>query len=188
MKAIPIAAMALLAAACSAPDGGDSAVPRIHAYPRLQLPDTAMTPAEGTPLRFYINAAATASRPRPDWLDVAYPALGITLHISFTRSTSAEIPAVMENRMERLMLNAGNAELRMEEFTNSAGFDIAMAETPGATTPLQFLATDHSEWVVSGAAYLADPMSAAAVDSLRPAIEAVRRDVARSLSTLSPLP
>lgn len=188
MRTAPIAALALLAAACSAPDDATTAVPRIHAYPRLQLPDSAMTPTEGTPLRFDINTAATASRPRPDWLDVAYPTLGITLHISFTHAPAPEIPAVMDNRMERLMLNAGNAELKMAESTNAAGFDIALAEAPGAATPLQFLATDHEEWVVSGAAYLADPMSAAAVDSLRPAIEAVRRDIARSLSTLSPLP
>lgn len=182
MRLLP-AIVPLLLVSCSG--GGDTAtVPRRTAYPRPQLPDTAMIASRQAPMHFLVNAEARDTAPRPGWLDVAYPTLGASVHVSFTATDPLNIKAVKENRMERLMLNLGDAHAANSEFVNPAGYDILLSEAEGSLTPLQFLATDDSAWVVSGAVYFADPQAAEAVDSMRPIISALRRDLLKSLENL----
>lgn len=181
---VPVALLLTLGAiTCACGESANSdAIPRPRAYPRLQLPDTAMTPVADAPLHFVANAEAITSIPRPGWTDISYPNLGAEIHVSFTEVDSTEIPAVMDNRMERLLLNSGSREPRFDEFINEAGFDCLLARTDGISTPLQFLATDHRCYVVSGAVYF--PEYAEATDSLRPATEAIQTDILRALQAL----
>ena len=161
------------------------AVPRRKAYARVELPDTVMRTADGTPLRMMVNASALTSIPRPGWLDIAYPTLGATVHVTFTETQGIEeLEAVKTNRMERLMLNAGEGESESGEYSNGHGFNIYIMKSEGTATPVQFLATDDSAWVVSGAAYFDVNPGPGAVDSLRPMVEAVERDIVESLSSL----
>lgn len=189
MKPLLIFITAAAALAGCSHGGGDAnvAVPRRHAYPRPQLPDTSMVTVPGAPLRFDVNAAATVTAPREGWLDVAYPSLGITLHTSFTPTSPQGVGEVMENRLERIMLNSGNRSPQWREWTNRAGFAVAVATTEGSATPVQFVATDSCRWVVSGAAYFSRPGDAAGVDSLRPVISAIERDVLAAFDSLAPL-
>lgn len=92
--------------------------------------------------------------------------------------------AVKENRMERLVLNSGDRPSEHTEFINPNGFSVLMARTDGSTTPIQFLATDDSAWVVSGAVYFADPSATTAVDSIRPIADAISDDLFRALRQL----
>lgn len=160
-------------------------VPRRTAYPRPQLPDTVLADYKPAPLLFFINADASASSPRPGWLDIRYPMLGATIHVTFTETTAAQIEDVRRNRMERLMLNTGDKPSTHSEFTNPSGFDILVSETDGATTPLQFLASDGSRWVVSGATYFDNPAATVSTDSIRPIVKAIRRDIIEALKNLS---
>ena len=182
MKFIHLCLVALAAAACTKQPAVE--IPLPHAYPRPALPDTAMVAAPDAPLHFLVNSQAVVSSPRPGWLDVAYPQLGATVHITFSRTDASEIETVKENRMERLILNAGERPTDFAEFTNNAGFNVLLAQTDGATTPIQFLATDNTAWVASGAVYFASPDATTAVDSLRPMLTAIRRDLARALQAL----
>jgi len=184
MRMILTAVMAaLLSAACS--EGGNKPVPRRRAYPRVEIPDTVMLQAEGMPLHMPVNAGAVVESPRPGWLDVTYPGLGAQLHITFTGvNSAAELAAVKANRMERLSLNAGERGGDAREYVNDYGFDIYVLRTDGSATPVQFLATDDSAWVVSGVAYFGTHPGSGAVDSLRPMVDAVERDIVKSLDAL----
>ena len=169
-------------AACTVSE--NNTFPRPTAYPRPQLPDTVMIATNLAPLHFLANRDAVVSSTRDGWLDIAYPSLGATVHVTFTRSTPRDIASVKENRMERLMLNAGDRPITFSEFTNAAGFNVLSAKTEASTTPLQFLATDDSEWVVSGAVYFSSPGVVNAHDSIRPMIDAINYDILRSLKSL----
>lgn len=160
-------------------------VPRRRAYPRVELPDTTMQPAPGVPLVMPVNSSAKVSSRQAGWLDVTYPSLGATLHVTFTPINSREeLEAVKANRMQRLLLNAGERGGEGSEYMNEHGFDIYLLRAEGVATPVQFLATDDSAWVVSGAAYFDMAPGPGAVDSLRPMVDAVERDVIKSLDGL----
>ena len=165
----------------------DNIVPRRTAYPRPALPDTAMTATDCTPgLHLEANACAVIESPRPGWINVSYPTLGARIHITVTQTTAADVATVRANRLQRLMLNEGDRRSEHREWTNPAGFDILMARSEASSTPLQFLATDDSTAVVSGAVYFADPAVATteSADSIRPVLDALERDIVTSLSRL----
>lgn len=160
-------------------------VPRRKAYARVELPDTAMRAADDTPLHMPVNASARTECPRPGWLDISYPTLGATVHVTFTKAAGIEeLERVKANRMQRLMLNAGEEESESGEFSNGHGFNIYIMKSEGVATPIQFLATDDSAWVVSGAAYFNIKPGPGAVDSLRPMVDAVERDILKSMGDL----
>lgn len=177
------AAVCMLAGGCGGKE--QKPVPRQRAYVRVTLPDTVMRAADDVPLHLMVNASALTRCPRPGWLDISYPGLGATVHVSFSRATGVEeLEAVKANRMERLLLNAGNGESESAEFSNGRGFNIYMMRSEGSATPVQFLATDDSVWVVSGAVYFDVKPGPGAVDSLRPMVDAVERDIVESMSSL----
>lgn len=155
------------------------------AYARPNLPDTLLAAPDFAPLSFPVNASATLSSEHRGWLNVAYPTLGATVHITFTPTNADSISSVQENRMERLLLNAGDNYTDFSEFTNPAGFDIIVATSEGGLTPLQFLATDHDKWVVSGAVYFSNPEASTAIDSIKPIVGAIRNDIVRGLTSLN---
>lgn len=160
-------------------------LPKPTAFPRPQLPDTTLVTIADAPLSFKVNSEAAVSSPRAGWYDVSYPTLGATIHLTFTESTSEGIDEVKANRMQRLLLNSGEATTDFSEFRNDAGFDIAIARTEATATPIQFLATDNERWVVSGVVYFSSPRAPFAVDSLRPMVKAIDKDMVRALSSLS---
>ena len=180
MRAIAAIILLGLLTACG---GSTNVVPRRHAYPRVTDMDTLMVAVDSLPLVFRVNSHTTVSHPRPDWLDVYYPAYGATWHITFT--TSGDLDEVKVNRMERLLLNAGDHPYRRDEWLNAAQFDILTFVAEGATTPLQFLATDNEHIVVSGALVFDDPKACANIDSIAPIINNLENDMNRSLQTLS---
>lgn len=182
-RALFLVSLLLLLGACS-DSGRQPAFPRPTAYPRPNLPDTMLIFPENLPLRFAVNAEAVISEPRPGWLDVAYPTLGATAHITFSEVGGDRMEDAKANRMQRLLLNAGDSPTDFSEFSNRAGFDIVMARTPGSSTPVQFIATDNSAWLVSGAVYIPASGSQSATDSIKPVVKAVQSDIQRALNSL----
>lgn len=182
MAAAVIIALATTAWSCRKSDGVTLPLPT--AYPRPNLPDTVLVEVRETPLAFFANRDAEVTSPHQGWLDIAYPSLGATVHATFTGTTPAGVENVKENRMERLMLNAGDTPVEFSEFVNPGGFKVLMASSEGSLTPLQFLATDDSVWVVSGAVYFSSSLAASSPDSIRPHIKAIRSDLVRALNSL----
>lgn len=179
--AVLIPVIALIAAS-SCGGQGHSAVPRRTAYPRMQLLDTVMRGVEAAPgCTLAVNAGAVAESPRPGWLTVSYPLYRATMYVTVTATTRATVDEIKANRMERVVLNAGGLPGRQSEWINRAGMSVMTLRTDGSTTPLQFLATDDSSTVISGAVYFADAASAA-TDSIAPAVNAVEGDVRRMLN------
>lgn len=162
-------------------------VPRRTAFVRLPALDTAMTAVDSLAVALKVNASATLSRPAPGWLNVAFPAYGATLHITVTQAAPAGIEDVKANRMQRLMLNSSDMPTDFAEFTNPGGFDVVVATTEGCATPVQFIATDNSSCVVSGAVFFPGFSAGTPADSLRPAIDMLHADVLRTAASIAPV-
>ncbi len=183
MSRLPlIAVLFVLLVACTKPQ----AMPRREAFPRAILLDTVMASAPA-PAYFLVNAQADVRQSRADWLTVAYPQYAATMYITFSETSPKDIHNVKKNRMERLMLNSGDLPSQHTEFTNTAGYDILLAYTEGGPIPLQFLATDNSSMVVSGAVQFSNPNASAAVDSITPVMDAIRGDIMCAMLHLKPL-
>lgn len=176
-----LCAAAVLAAGCTRQP---APVPRRTAYPRVAEIGTAMRLADSLPVHFEVNAEATLSRPRKDWLDVTYPMYGATVHITFTEVRGETLDKTKANRMERVMLNTGGLPSERREWINAAGFDILTVHTDGCATPYQFIATDGQRHVVSGAVYFASPAATQATDSIAPMLRAIETDMERGLNSL----
>lgn len=178
--ALAIALMAAIAGGCT---DRPAAVPRATGYPRPALPDTVSVPYSIGPVSARLSAAAAIAAPRPGWLTATYPTVGAQLHISVTDTTTEALEQVKANRMQRLLLNAGDAPTTNREFTTSGGFTAMVASTAHAATPVQFLATDGRSIVVSGAVFMPAAASAAP-DSVAPIIEYFEHEATRLLITL----
>lgn len=181
MAAATVMTMAVMLAACGR--GADVPVPRPQAWPRIALYDTVMAYVNGT-IGLTANADAIVNSPRPGWYDIDYPRYNATMHVTVTFVTDSTIDDVRRNRLQRLMLNAGDRPGTSTEFVNDAGWDILMMNTRGSVTPVQFLATDGVTTVVSGVVYMHDPRAASAYDSVAPVVQAVADDALRTLRTL----
>ncbi len=193
-----IALAAILLTACGQ-KGGDSTaasytpVPKPAAYPRLPLYDTAMVVVEQAPIHWLANAQATVTIPDRSvsadgstrWLNVDYPDYGIILYCTFSHINPSERDAVLDNRTERMSLNAGGNRTEIIDLVSDGGFHSSLLVTPhGTVNPLQFLSTDGDRWVVSGTAFLKNAPRPGAEDSIAPAIDAIRADLLRSLTNL----
>lgn len=184
-------ALSMVFSDCAGGSADRVAVPRPAAYPRPQLYDTLRRAVpEAAPLLFYANAAATVSRPSGDnggsrWLNIAYPLYDAVVYCTFTPVTDADRSDVIDNRLERMGLNAGSLPTEVFTLDSPGGFHSQLLVTPAeSVTPLQFLSTDGGGWVVSGAVYLDHAPRAAAADSIVPVIDALKADLLYALQRL----
>ena len=82
-------------------------------------------------------------------------------------------------------LNAGNLTSELIELTNANDFRSHILVTEQSNvTPLQFISTNNQSWVVSGALYI-NSTRATNIDSIRPIINALKRDLIHSLKTIN---
>lgn len=177
---------------CSGGSADRVAVPRPAAYPRISLYDTLHCAVpEASPLLFYVNAEVTVSRPQDGdgdsrWLNIAYPRYNAVIYCTFTSVTGANRAKVLDNRLERMKLNAGGLPSEVLTLDSPGGFHSQLLVTPAESlTPLQFLSTDGKGWVVSGAAYLDYAPRAVAADSIAPVIDALKADLLYALERLA---
>lgn len=169
---------------CSQPAA--TPVPRPEAYPRITDPGESYAVVDGSPVLFETNTSAIVNVPKQNWIDITYPSLHATLHISLTPADTSEIGKIIANRMERIRLNLADRSTVENIETDSPQFRSVIFCSPDSrSTPLQFIATDDSAWVVSGVAFFDRISPDAPVDSLSPAVSYIRRDLTRALSNLS---
>lgn len=187
-----ITVLACLLSGCTGTSAPDTvAVPRRHAYPRIELPDSAFTEvsAGAGNLTIGISKASTialrgSGKGNSGFIDVAYPGFNSSIYFTVTPVTPATAGEVIDNRVERMELNLGGAEAELLEFDTPAGFECKVLVSRGEiSTPVQFIATDGASLVVSGAAFVRDA-SPSAADSIAPVVGMLRRDIIHALSTM----
>lgn len=179
----------LLAAAmlgCSDRQPHNAAFPKPTAFPRVADPGTDYIAVDSLPVVLMANSSATVTRPRPQWLDIVYPGLGVTLHVSLTPIIPAEIDRVIANRSERMALNVADVTSTGETHLDSPDFSSVIISSPETrSTPLQFLAHDGGRFVISGVAFFSDVTPDASIDSLAPIVSYIERDLVHALSNLT---
>ncbi len=186
MRRLPIIIMlAALLSACSG-RGATAPVPRPVACPRITDPGSVYAALDSLPVHIEVNAAALVTRPRPGWVNIVYPALHATVHLTVTPVTDADRDLVVANRTERMALNiADGAPARRSEISSADFRSLMVASPESRTTPLQFVADDGRAWVVSGTVFFSDAAPDSPIDSLAPAVGYVERDLIHTLTTLS---
>lgn len=175
----------LLLALLSACTAKETPVPRPTAYPRAaQLPDSTVAVAVGG-LESQVNINATSEQPTAGWLDIEYPQLGATTHITVRRPASpAEVEQAIENRRERIRLNLDGRTAEVFTFTTPQGFECELTVSiDGAPTPVQFLGVSPDGFVVSGATVLQGAWEPA--DSIAPIKDALQRQALIFLQNLN---
>ena len=168
--------------------------PRRKAYPRVAVHDSSFVAMTNSPIHFEISTTAQITLDSivmndkdgrgARWINIFYKPYNATLHCTFTAVDTSSIKEVLSNRNERMALNAGNLTSELTELTNANDYYSHILVTEQSkVTPLQFLSSDNKNWVVSGALYLNNGNSNP--DSIRPIINAIKRDIIHSLKTIN---
>lgn len=179
--ALMAGAFSLLAACTSGPDAAP--IPRPEAYPRAQLyPADYLRRQLAPDFSLEINRHASFDVSRSDgniiWFTIRYPLYcGLEVECTLQRRLSrSELLQALDNRTTRMALNSGGASGELTRIT--AGTYATVLTTPGVLTPVQFLATDSAEYLLSGTAVLPQLFP---TDSIAPVLRAVEADVIHML-------
>lgn len=187
----PAAFVAVVAMLVSCSGGGETAVPRPHAYPRITLNDTVYRAVEVSPVGFDVNAEAEV-RVRGGACDIHYPRYDATIYVGVAavKPENGTIAEHWTNRLQRMALNLDGVPAHYGDIEMPHGCVARLVIADGLTaTPVQGLYADTvSGIVVSAAAFMHDgtliQRGPAAVDSLRPVTEALTADMTRLLRTI----
>lgn len=158
-------------------------VPRPAAYYRIEQYPSSYHPVRCGSIMMQVNDSAAISHPAPTQLDIRYPRYKAVIYCTVTPVTAATLPSVMHNRTERMALNAGSNPSTVYEMQDSAFTSRILVTPSGSIIPLQFLATDSSSVVISGAAML-QGRAPVRPDSIAPVVETLSRDISHMLGTL----
>lgn len=182
MNRLPLLAAAMLLIAASCTDTSNRPMPRRTAFPRVNLYDTVYTAVRVGDIPVAVNANATTTFPQQGWVDVAYPRYGATLHLSVVNVSNADMSDAIDNRLQRIALNLGDANGEQFDFT-SDDFSCRLIVAPEAgQTPVQLLATNNTT-IISGTAVISG--NTTPVDSIRPIVDAIAKDALYLLQNLS---
>ncbi len=164
------------------------AVPRRTAYPRVSLCDTTYSATVAGDVTLWVNDGAKLSvvenggDGNARWFDIGYPDYKAVIHL--TVLTPVDMAAAMENRLQRIELNAGDSPATVSELSGN-GVEGILVSTPQAmVTPLQILATVRDRVVVSGAVEFTDTLYRDDAEARRPVVEALRTDLTRLIEGL----
>lgn len=188
MRTVLALAACVMLAACGGEGRNDKAVPRPEAYPRIAVPDSAYRQIEAAGMSLSVNDAAeakTETKNGREWVSISYPTLPeASIYLTISRLPEKEVEPTLRNRLERIELDAHGARLesRLVE-TSTEGWEARLYLSKGSiATPLHVLAR-RGNVVVSGAAYMAYPLSTAP-DSVAPVARALERDLSVLLKNL----
>lgn len=187
---LPIWVIAVLAALALCECSNDKVnTPRRKAYPRIDTHDSTFTQISSCPIHFEMSDAAIITldsiNNNSHWINIFYKPYNATIYCTFTPVDKYTIENVINNRTERMALNSGEHYSDLIELTNANGFQSKILITEQSkVTPVQFLSTDNRNWVVSGAIYF-NKNNNNNPDSIRPIINALRRDIIHAMKTIN---
>jgi gliding motility-associated lipoprotein gldD len=186
---IVIANMAILLSHCAT---SDFVIPKPRAYFRIEPYDTVYREFDKLPLTLMVNDSArctlvndSAKASGSEWINIYYPRYKATLFCSYLPVTRKSLRKHIDNRMQRIILNAGQEIPRNIIFEDtirnmSASVYFTSSES---ISPLQFIATDSTSYLFSGALYFNDKVKE---DSISPVIDYITDDVIYMLQTIKP--
>lgn len=178
--------LALLTAACSGRhDTSSGMIPRREAHYRITPYDSATVDVRLPHVTLSVNSAAVIDTMTADshnmWINVTYPRYDAVIHYTVTTGDATLLSKAIDNRQERMSLNAGSSHCEVFHFSNPSGAEGVIWSHPTASvTPLQMLATDGKTYMVSGTVEMND----SDIERAAPIVEILRRDMditARSL-------
>lgn len=184
---IVIANMAILLSHCAT---SDFVIPKPKAYFKIEPYDTAYKQFDKLPLTLMVNDSAKCSLVNDstkangsEWINIYYPRYKATLFCSYLPITKESLQKHIDNRMQRIILNAGQEIPRNIVFQDtirkmSASVYFTSSES---ISPLQFIATDSTSYLFSGALYFNDKVKG---DSISPVIDYITDDVMHMLQTI----
>lgn len=185
-------AASLLFVECVNNSNDTTAIPRRTAYPRIEVYDSIYSPIKHLPVTIEANTSTSVQvdslHKRPDgnrWIDIVYPAYNATLLCTYSPADATSINSIIDNRSERMFLNAGDLTSELTEISTPSGTTALIVNTPSSrVTPIQFIASDNRSWVFSGALYLNSPGNRSNADSIAPVLKAVNRDILHLIRNL----
>lgn len=161
-------------------------IPRRQAYPRISVHDSVYTTTNLVPINLEISKIATLSARNntSTWIDIAYPQYNATIHCTYTPVTLATIHQAIANRNERIALDLGDSFFENTSINNPNGTSANIYAThTNMVTPIMFIATDHSSWILSGAVAF-NTTEIVQYDSVSPIINALKRDLIHTMQNL----
>lgn len=191
MKTAALLIPLLMLTACGGATDGDAPVPRRYAYPRPNLYTEEYQIIDGNPsLELNRGAAISSDSIHSNgarWLTIDYPLYNGTVYATFLSTTPAEFPSEIENRLERISLNAGSGSVENLSFTSEGGdFHCELFTARGeSVNPVQFLAYNSGHTLVAyGTFNFNREVEVSRTDSLAPVVNSIRRDMTHLLKHL----
>lgn len=184
---LPLIGMCFLIASCRS-----ESTPRPTGYFRIDSYPTQYTATPIGDITLHINDSAQCITPDVitekgvHWLNVVYPRYDATLYLSY-------IP--IEGNLDRLMAESIELVYRQNvntEQVKAIGYENIEAQiyatlfslSAESATPIQFVATDSSRYLLRGALYFDNPVKS---DSVAPSLSYLEEDIMHLIEYISPI-
>lgn len=175
--------LVVLFAACSC-SRREKSVPRPNAFPRIEIYDSVYKPLPGFPIKFEVNSGTVSKHVEGhthEWWDVRYPKYNAVMHLSVLPVLTSFEDEIVNSRIERMMMNMGEAKTAQEEFMSADSvFRVLLFHEPGFTpTPVQFMALGDG-YIITGT-FRFNSLEILP-DSVAPVVRSVVRDIRHSFA------
>lgn len=166
---------ALLLCACNFSGGKDNAVPRPHAYPRVEAYDSTRRGVALRDISITVPAQSITDSISERSLTLSYPLYGARLYLSTVSTHSAEeLKQHLANRRQRISLNLSGRQMQESTFKHESLDCSVIRSLESTTIPVQLLATDGHGTLLSAAFVLngaTEPL-----DSVRPIVDLLEKE------------
>ncbi|MDF2437294.1 MAG: gliding motility lipoprotein GldD [Bacteroidota bacterium] len=194
---LPIVYCLFLFSSCV--DDDDSTIaPKPRAYYRISFPEKKYVEYDSTcPFKFQIPVYAKITRDEhsssePCWLNLEFPKLNATLHLSYKEVTN-NLNSLMEDTYtlaSKHQIKASGIEEQLVSKDSTKVYGLLYEIGGNAASSIQFFLTDSTKHFLRGALYF---NSVPNTDSIKPALEFVREDIYKMIESFewkgeSPMP
>lgn len=193
MRLTPIILAPLMIMAATLPTGcsgrRNDAVPKPHTYHRIQTPDSTYRLSSHGNLDILLNSAATFTdsvQGNGRWVDITYPHFNnVRIFLTINEVDAEEMPSLITNREERIVLDAGNSAIEITELTSAGRWGCRLFVTRNSiSTPIHLMGVSpDSTQMVYGVAYTQFG-DGVAPDSIAPIVRTLERDMLVTLKNL----
>ena len=183
MKIIPYASLFLLAIILLSSCEGE-ALPKPKAFLRLQYPTPAYSKVQSDcPYTFDKNALALIDPQKNCWINLEYPALNGTVHLSYV-PVNGNLDQLLEDVQKLTYEHAVKADAidpTVYENKEQNVFGMVYEVEGNAASQAQFYVTDSTSHFLTGSLYFnARPN----YDSIYPAVMYIKKDIRRLIESL----
>ncbi|MBR3950686.1 MAG: hypothetical protein IKJ79_02075 [Bacteroidaceae bacterium] len=170
----------------------NSSTPRPHAYFRIDAYPAHYTPTRLGSISLHINDSAKRIIPNANtdegvyWLNIVYPRYNATLYLSYI-PLNKNLNHLMAESIELVYRQNVNTEqveaIAYEDYENHL-YATLFTLSAGSATPIQFIATDSTRYLLRGALYYDTPVKS---DSVAPSLQYLENDIIHLIESISPI-